>query len=230
MSNKQNINYFKRNDLMEYIGIGFMGVALPLFIFAYGITWIISCAMLPIGVILFIIGVSIRSSDKDIISSLKRKTEGVVIPYDNLGINERRINRRLPIEILEDFEYENGVMLKKSKKGIVYTSKYTKTALYLLTDALYISTKTVSLISDEAKDRRLEIPYASVEEVRLDRNEKSISFDKKVFNVVEERLVIRHSGGYKLSVPIHVDVKAKAVVEKIQRQIEIYKKNSDNIH
>ena len=225
MSNKQNVNYFKMNDLMEYIGIGFMAVALPLFIFAYGILWIVSCAMLPIGVILFIIGVSIRSSEKDIISSLKRKTEGVVIPFDNLGINERRINRKLPYEVIGDYEYENGLMYKKSKNGIV-SSKYTKTALYLLTDALYISTKTVSLISDEAKGRKFEIPYASIEEVRLDKDEKTVTFDKKVFNVIEQRLVIRHGGGYKFSVPIHVDVNARAVVEKINKQIEIYKKNA----
>ena len=225
MSNKQNINYFKMNDIIEYIGIGLMAISLPLFIFAYGIMWILSCGMLPLGVILFIIGVSIRSSERDIMNSLKRKTEGVVIPLDNLGINERRINRKLPIEVIEDYEYEGGLMYKKSKRGII-SSKYTKTALYLLTDALYISTKTVSLISDEAKSKKFEIPYASIEEVRLDRDEKSVTFDKKVFNVVEERLVVRHGGGYKFSVPIHVDIRAKGVVEKIQKQIEIYKKNA----
>ena len=228
MSNKQNINYFKMNDLMEYIGIGLMGVSLPLFIFAYGILWLLSCLMLPLGVILFIIGVSIRSNDKDILSTVKRRTDGVVIPLDNLGINERRINRKLPIEILEDFEYEGGVMLKKSKKGIIYSSKYTKTALYILTDALYISTKSISLISDEAKEKKFEIPYASIEEVRLDKNQKSLSFGKKMFDVVEERLVVRYNGGYKFSVPIHADVKATATVEKINRAIEEYKKSENS--
>ena len=224
MSNKQNVNYFKMNDLIEYIGIGLMAVFLPIFIFAYGFIWALSCVMLPLGVILFIIGVSIRSSERDILNSLKRKTEGVVIPLDNLGINERRINRRLSYDVLEDFEYENGLMYKKGKRGII-SSKYTKTALYLLTDAIYVSTKTVSLISDEAKAKKLEIPYSSIEEVRLDKDEKVVTFGKKLFNVVEQRLVIRHGGGYKFSVPIHVDIRAKSVLEKIQKQIEIYKKS-----
>ena len=124
MSNKQNINYFKMNDLMSYIGIGLMAIGLPIFIFAYGIIWLISCIMLPLGVILFIIGVSIRSGEKDIMSSLKRKTEGVVIPFDSLGINERRINRKLPIEVLEDFEYESGLMYKKGKRGVYKNPPY----------------------------------------------------------------------------------------------------------
>jgi len=213
------------NDLMSYIGIGLMAIGLPIFIFAYGIIWLISCIMLPLGVILFIIGVSIRSGEKDIMSSLKRKTEGVVIPFDSLGINERRINRKLPIEVLEDFEYESGLMYKKGKRGTV-TSKYTKTAIYPLTDALYVSTKTVSLISDDAKSKKFEIPYDSIEDVRIDRDEKAVSFDKKVYNVVSERLVIRYGGGYKFSVPVHVDIRSKGIAERINKQIEIYRKNA----
>ena len=224
MSNKQNVNYFKMNDLMEYIGIGLMTISLPIFIFAYGYIWFLSCFMLPIGVVLFIIGVSIRSNEKDILNALKRKTDGVVIPYDNLGINERRINRKLQIEVLEDFEYESGLMYKRGKRGII-SSKYTKTAIYMLTDALYISTKTVSLISDEAKSKKFEISYDTIEEVRIDKDEKSVTFDKKVFKVVEERLVIRHGGGYKFSVPIHADIRAEGVADRINKQMEIYKKN-----
>ena len=225
MSNKQNINYFKTSNLMEYIGIGCMAVSLVFFIFGSGIMWMLSCGVLPLGAVIFVVSVSIRSNEKDIYSSIKKKTESMELSVDKLGVNERRIVKRRAPEILEDFEYDDGVMLRKSKMGGVITSKYTKTGLYLLTDALIIKTRTVSLIDDEVKNKKLEIPYDSIEEVRLDKEERPIVFGKNTIDSVSERLVLKYGGGYKFSCPIHVDVKATATVDNINRAIEEYKKS-----
>ncbi len=225
MSNKQNINYFKMSNLMEYIGIGCMAVSLIFFIFGSGIMWILSCGVLPLGAVLFVVAVSIRSNEKDIYTSIKKKTESMELSVDKLGVNERRVVRRRAPEILEDFEYEDGLMVRKSKMGGVITSKYTKTGLYLLTDALMVITRTVSLIDDEVKNKKFEIPYDSIEEIRLDKEERPISFGKNSISSVSERLTVRYGGGYKFSCPIHVDVKAESTVEKINRAIEEYKRS-----
>lgn len=225
MSNKQNINYFKMNNLLEYVGIGCMAVSLPFFLFGYGFMWALSCGLLPLGAVLFVVAVSIRSSEKDIYSSIKKKTESMELSVDKLGVNERRIVKRRSPEILEDFEYEDGVMIKKSKMGGIITSKYTKTGLYLLTDALMVITRTVSLIDDEVKSKKFEISYDSIEEVRLDKEEKPIVFGKNTVDSVSERLTVKYGGGYKFSCPIHVDVKASQTVDKINRAIEEHKKS-----
>ena len=72
MNIKHNINYFKMSDLLTYISIGLMAVGLPLFIFAYGFLYIMSIIMLPFGAVGFIIGVSIRSSEKDLDLTIKK--------------------------------------------------------------------------------------------------------------------------------------------------------------
>jgi len=225
MSNKQNINYFKMSNLMEYIGIGCMAVSLPFFIFGNGLMWALSCGLLPLGAVLFVVAVSIRSSEKDIYSSIKKKTESMELSVDKLGINERRIVKRRPPEIIEDFEYESGIMLRKSRMGGVITSKYTKTGLYLLTDALMVITRTVSLIDDEVKNKKFEISYDSIEDVILEKEEKPIIFGKNSIDTVSERLTVKYGGGYRFSCPIHVDVKAEATVDKIKRAIEEHKKS-----
>ena len=128
MNNKLNTNYFTKTDLLLNIGIALTFIGLAFFIFGNMISFVLyvmSWVILPVGVVLFIIGASKRSTDKDIEDTIKNKLQTMDYSPFNLGVNERRIvSSRNPI-ICEDFEYENGLYLKTSKKGIIFSSKYT---------------------------------------------------------------------------------------------------------
>ncbi len=225
MNKKLNTNYFTKTDLLMNIGLALTFIGLALFIFGRSITfvlYVISWGMLPIGVVLFIIGASRRSTDKDIEDCIKSKLQTMDYSPFNLGVNERRIVKNREPIIIEDYEYDNGLHLKKSKKGIIFSSKYTKTVLYLLTDALMVITRSISVVSDEEKNKKFEIPYSSISEVKIAREEKDISYLEKSFHTVSEKFVIRYGGGYKFAVPVHVDVNSKSVVDKINRAMSEY--------
>lgn len=229
MNKKLNTNYFTKTDLLLNIGTGMsiIGAIFLLFgnmisFYLYALSWVV----LPVGVVLFIIGASRRSTDKDIEDCIKYKLQSMDLSPFNLGVNERRIVKgREPI-IIENYEYENGLHLKISKKGIIFSSKYTKTAIFMLTDALMVITRSVSVVSDEEKNKKFEIPYSAISEVKIVREEKDIDYVDKKFHTVSEKLVIRYNGGYKFATPVHVDINSGDTAKIINKVIAEYKESN----
>ena len=231
MNKKLNTNYFTKTDLLLNIGTGLSAVGVIVLLFGNMISFYLYMAswiMLPVGVVLFIIGASRRSTDKDIEDCISYKLQTMDLSPFNLGVNERRIVKgREPI-IVENYEYENGLHLKMSKKGIIFSSKYTKTAIFMLTDALMVISRSVSVISDEVKDKKFEIPYSAIGEVKIVREEKDIDYAEKKFHTVAERLVIRYNGGYRFSTPVHVDINSGDTAKLINKIIAEYKESNAN--
>jgi len=221
MNRKQNENYFKKNDIILYVG------AVMLVIGAILLTvgkrrWIAPCCtLMAIGVVVFIIGTTVRSNTKEIMDILQKKMEGMDMSYDTLGVPERRVLRDIKPEIIENYEYDETVMLRREKNGTV-SSKYTKAAIYTLTDAFVIRARTVSLVSDDTRNKKVEIPFDSISDISVVREEKKLTYNKKDFNITTDHLIIKYGNGYKIALPMHVDIKSKELAERLNKTVNAY--------
>ena len=115
-------------------------------------------------------------------------------------------------------------MLKHSKNGSLRSSEYTKAIIYTLTDALYIHSKTVSVVSGEVKEATVEIPLLSITRFEIDSEEKTLAFMKKSFHVRDFRLFIEYSNGLSLSLPIVNSISSDKLVERVTRRIDEIKR------
>ena len=229
MNYKNNIGYFAKSDDMRTTGLGLLigGFAALCLGFATSyILYIIGGPLIIIGAILYVIGAAGRSSDEDIKSCIARGCEGMEVDLSEDRAYNKRIMPKTEPEVLKDFEYREGLMLTRSKSNSLRSSEYTKTILYFLTDGLYIVTRTFSLVEDNVRNAALEIPFLATDKVEIVRETPTLHFGKKTFNTHYARLVIRYEDGKVLNVPIHDDITADQLAERITKMVTTAKKNA----
>ena len=222
MNIKQNINYFKRSGSTRIVGIALVILGFILFYFGWGwISYIIMTASIPAGAVLFIIGSSGRSDESVIDTCIEECTKGLEVELEANIKYKNRIQKHIPPETIEGYEYTEGSMLRYAKNGSLRSSDYTKAIIYTLTDAICISARTISVISDEAKSFFVEIPFSSIKTFEIQQIDKSLTFMKKSFSVRPFRLVIEYDGGICLSLPINNSINSDRLVERINKEIKI---------
>lgn len=217
---KSNVNYFKKNDTLKYAGIVLAALGLFLYFFGWSyISYIIATIVLPVGGVLFIIGSSGRASDSDIDEFIAKQTVGVEIDMENNPSIKKRLIKQLSAETAEGYEYYDGLMIRKAKDGSVRSSEYHKSVIYPLSDAIYVSTRKLSLVDEEKLDKTYEIAYADIKNVEIYREDKKVSFGKNTFKISVAHLVIRYGQDDELSLPIHDNASADSFVERLNRII-----------
>ena len=229
MNYKNNIGYFAKSDDMRTTGLGLLigGFAALCLGFATSyILYIIGGPLIIVGAVLYVIGAAGRSSDEDIKSCIARGCEGMEVDLSEDRAYNKRIMPKTEPEVLKDFEYREGLMLTRSKSNSLRSSEYTKTILYFLTDGLYIVTRTFSLVEDNVRNAALEIPFLVTDTVEIVRETPTLHFGKKTFNTHYARLVIRYEDGKVLNVPIHDDITADQLAERIMKMVTTAKKNA----
>ena len=228
MNIKNNINYFKKSDLLKYIGIGMIVIGGICFFLDFLRFWsyIIPMVFIPTGAVLFIIGSSARSNDNDIELCIERLTDGLDARLENNVKYKRRIFANTHPMIAEGFEYKKGLMFKRAKKdNSLRTSEYTKAVIYVLTDGLHITMRTVSLISDDVINDVYEILYDDIIKLEIKKEQNDFTFNQKVFSAKMTTLLIECKDNFIISIPIHDDMKAIQFVEKTNKIISEYKKS-----
>ena len=221
MNKRHNENYFKKNDIILFIGAAMLiigGILLTV-----GKRWWVApcCILMAIGMVIFIIGTTVRSSEKEMRALLSKKLEGMDISFDTLGVPERRVVRDIKPIVIENYEYDETVMLRKTKNETI-SSRYTKSLIFILTDGFIVRTRSVSLISEEDRNKKIEIPFNSINELSVIREDKKLNFNKKEYNITTDRLLIRYGNGYKLLLPMHVDIKSKELEVRLKKIINEY--------
>ncbi|MBO5939332.1 MAG: hypothetical protein J6Q82_07565 [Clostridia bacterium] len=217
MNYKHNINYFKSGD-----GIKILGAALAIvgaFVFYFGwsyISYILSCIAIPAGLFLFFWSTGRRSNDQDIEEAIEEICSNVKIDWvENKKLSSRRKKSFDPM-VVRGYEYEEGVLLKKTKKGSLCSSRYTVAEIAVLEDALYLTTKRFSLIADECEDQTLEIPFSEIRSIELKEEEKRFPYQKTFLRVTDHRLVVRYGDDNLLSFPVNHDLSVEHFVERLQ--------------
>ena len=176
-------------------------------------------ASVPVGVVLFIIGSSGRSDEGTIDTCIETATEGIEVDLCAETKYKNRFQKHIAPEVIEGYEYREGVMLRYSKSGSLRSSEYTKAIIYTLSDAIYINARTVSVVSEEVRELSAEIPFVSIDRFEIVSDEKRLEFMKKTFSTRAFRLLIEYGDGQSLSLPITSSINSDKLVERIAKQI-----------
>ena len=216
MDFKQNINYFKSNDVIKIVGICLCLFTVALYFFGWGfISYILMCLSLPTGAVLFIIGSGRRSSDSDIDEYVEKLGKGVEIDLIENNDFAKKLNKAFSPMIFEGYEYDDGLMFTKSKVNSVRSSKYTRAVLYVLGDAIHIVKRSFSLVSDEVENLTIEIPFTDIDSISLSHEAKTVTFEKKIFDVRFVRLNVTSNGEVAASLPASDDINTERIIEKM---------------
>ncbi len=230
MNIKHNINYFKKNENLKFIGGTLLILGLFFLWFGPAIDlWFISYAVSPpvivVGFVMFLIGSSGRSSEADLDDCIKRGTEGLEVYFDDDIHYGKRLLKHIAPSYIEGYEFHDGVMIKKGKNSSLRSSEYTKALIYIMSDRLYINRKTVCLVSDELKKDTTEILYDDIKNVEIVKIEENIIFEKKTFKTKSFRFTVNYGDGLVFSAPIFDNMDSVHLVETINRTITEYKKS-----
>ena len=87
-------------------------------------------------------------------------------------------------------------------------------------------TRTFSLVEDNTRDATLEIPFLSMDKVEIVRETPTLHFGKKTFNAHYARLIIQYEDGKVLNIPIHDDITADQLAQRLTKMIETAKKTA----
>ena len=223
MDFKDYINYFKKNENMKFIGgailiEGFISIWLRL-----GFLWLLSVMLIPAGFVMFIIGSGGRASEADIDNYISRGMDKLEVDLSEDKHYRRRILEHIPAREVEGYLYDEGVMLKKAKNSSIRSSIYTKAIFYTLSDELYITRRTISIVSTEKENETVEIPYDTLTSVEIIRQRGTKKDGKKAFLVKETFIKISYGEGESFVTPIHDDITADEFANQILKQVKAYK-------
>ncbi len=221
---KANINYYTKWDGARNLGlgmliVGFACVWLPMGFFAY----LIGFVGLFVGLGLFFFGSAGSSTEEEIKAEIKRNCEG--IEFGEIE-NDHHFYHRVPGNVEEfefkgyDFNEQN--LIKRMKNGSYGSSAYMYAKMILLTDALYIKTRSFSLIEDGGKNETLELFVADIQSVEV-RREKLLRPLKNGKNAELKlcHIVITYGEGKQLLLPRNDDIYADEFVNKLKKQYGI---------
>ena len=215
---KSNANYFGQKEWIKYTGFGLLIVGAALFLWGWSyISYLLSVAMIPAGLAILLIE-SIRcSNDNDITEYIQNHLAAVEIDeVENKEFKQRRLKSPEP-EICEGYEYREGVMLKKGKKGPVHSSEYTKAIVYPMKDGICVSRHTISLIATEEIREITEIPYEELHNLEVIKEDLRLTFEKNTFPVHSTRLNVEYGEGKCRSRPCTANVQTEDFVTRVKR-------------
>lgn len=195
---KHFINYFRRPDSIATTGMGLLVAGIILFFLGWWFFWIffyIGIPLLPVGFALYIYGSSGCADENELKKIIKQNTDALSFADVKESPDYRkRLPRNPTEEDLGGYVYADGVLMKKAKSGAIVSSEYLAGKMLLLDDALLIRTRSFSFIADELRENEMEIPFASIESVEMERESKSFTIGKKEVTVKLCSLVITHEG------------------------------------
>ena len=225
MNLKYNINYFKKSDLPKFLGICMLAIGFICLWLGHGyFSWIIMSVFLPVGLVLFIYGSSGKASDADIDGCIEMKSMDMEVDLSSDIHYNRRILKGVEPIVAEGYEYRPGLMLTKAKNGSLRSSEYRRTIVYILSDSLYITTRLISLVTEDVTNEIVEIPYTDIEKVQLKTEESTLTFGKNSFRAKITVMSVERKNGETFECPISDDITSENEVAKLNGVISEYKK------
>lgn len=208
-TNKKMINYFKRWEGMNTLGVGLLGVGfLLLWVGMSYFTYILSVISMLLGVVAFLYGNLGRGNATQIDDSIKQHWDSIRFPeLEETPALRKRTPKEPEVLDFEGYEMEEGLYFKKLKDASVISSQYTCIRMVLLSDALYVKKHTFSFVSDEKDTQILDIPFASIQSFEVLRNTLNVGHDeKKRFSVKTCHICIHYGDGQQLLLPKKDDI------------------------
>ena len=217
MNYKQNLHYFKDGDGIKILGMTLTIAGGLVFYFGWSyISYVLSCIAIPAGLVLFFWSTGRRSSDKDIEDAVAERIKGIGVDWESDKRLSTRRRKGFEPMIVQGYEYDEGLLLKKAKDGSLRSTRYAVAELSVLENALYLSTREFSLIEDVCEEQAIEIPFSDLREISLAEEEKRLPYGKTAVRVTDYRLNVQCMNGKILSFPVSNDLSVELFVERLQ--------------
>lgn len=215
----KKVNYFKQNGTATVVGIALLILGGVLLIWGWGyLSYIMMSVSIVAGLGCLLWGTLTRANEKDMDSELVVLLRELdVNPERDLKAGSRLITGLSP-EVLEGYEYRQGVMLRKDKNSKLRSSQYTRAIFYPQEQKLAVRYRMVSLISGQRVEKAVEIPYEAIDSIELRHEARQLTFAKQSFSVDAVTLELKW-GTQRLCVPAQSNIRTEEFVEKLQRQI-----------
>ena len=224
----QNERYFTTSEWMKILGAALVILAVAIFFWGRGyVAYLLMCAAAPVGVVLFFVAGSRRANDADLDRFIELATEGIEVALEEDRVYAKRLDKSFAPIYVGGYIYEGDVLLAKAKNGMIRSTAYEKSVLYTLTDALYISARRISLISDKQENTTYEIPFAELEKMEILAKDHILVCENKDYHVKETNLLICKTDGSAISLPIKDDLVLEEFIERILRNVKKQKANNE---
>lgn len=218
MDIKHNKNYFKFNDSLKIIGGVLLVVGLLLLWLGWSyISWILMLIFTPTGLAIFLYASIVRSNDADIMEDIEKALEDMDISIENSPHYNKRAKYQDPYTI-NGFEYDGDLLFQKARDGSVFSTKYTRSAIHILSDRLYVFSKTVSPVSDESENNVYDIPFDEIAKCEISAITKKVTYKKSYFLAKQTTLDITLNDRV-VKLPIHNDVNSEEFIKKLNKTI-----------
>ncbi len=225
--------YFRQRDILRPLGGAFLVIGLLWLYFGWGLVgYIISCTIVPLGLIFFIVGGSRLITDNDLDEQIKRALEGYDKPLTDLPHFDRAVlTQPAPIEVRAYCFDERAAYFKKNKSGTAVSDLLTGAHFFFTRDSLLIATRTVGLTS-VAEDGGLQavdfadtFPFAALAGATLDEHTNTVKLTAsgKMLTVKWCELVITSknedgTAAEALRIPVPNDMDMANLCEDINRR------------
>lgn len=219
-----SINYFVKTNTLKFVGAGLLiGGLLAFWIIGFGIIgYLIPAVCVPTGFVLFLIGSSGKTNDADIDSVITQKMSGLVIEIEHEKHYQLKLLKHLKEVTIEGYRFYDGVMIKKLKDSSLRTPDFTRSIVKILKDSLYIVSRDISLIKDDAVvNSTYEIPYEDIKLVEIEREQKRVVFNNNTYMTKPCYLHIVF-GENEIRLPIVDAITSDDLVDNIKRQMGLY--------
>ena len=226
---KNSINYFLKTDTLKFVGGGILIAGLFALWIGWGwIGYILAFIGTPTGLVLFFIGSGGRVTDADMDGHITSKMAGLEIDIDQNRSYHLKLLKHLKEITIEGYRYHDEVMIKKLKSGEIRTSEFTRSKIRILSDRLYIINREISLIyDDQVTDNLYELTYDSIKSLEIDRQQKTMTFNKNSYVIKPCYLKITTLTDT-ISLPCANALTSDELINTINKQIKLYREKSEN--
>lgn len=225
--------YFRQRDILRPLGGGFLVIGLLWLYFGWGlIGYIVSCTIVPLGLIFFIVGGSRLITDNDIDEQIKHALVGYDKPLTDLPHFDRAVLAQpAPVEVRAYSFGPEAHYYKKNKGGTPVSDILTGTHFFFTRDTLLVATRTVCLAGGteadglEHRDFADTFPLSSLVEARLDEHADTVKLTSTGKNLTvkwcELVLTAKDESGTAaeaLRIPVPNDMDMATLCEDINRR------------
>ena len=219
--NKRHERYFRKTENLKNIGITMLAIGGVIFFVGRGVVLYFNLVgVLPLGFVIFLMGTVGRSTDMEINSVIKIKTDGMEIDLQNNERVAKSLIRAIePLTVL-GYEYRDGLPIKKAKNNELRTPEYCQAILYPLADCLYVVRVRIDLLTEREQKDVLEIPYERITNLFLNTETVDVSMGKKIYAIKASHLTIETEDGEGLRFPMRESALIDNFVNDVMRHMD----------
>ncbi len=174
--------YFRQRDILRPLGGAFLIIGLLWLYFGWGLVgYIVSCTIVPLGLIFFIVGGSRLISDNDLAEQITHAMEDYDKSITDLPHFDRAVlPQPAPVECRAYSFGTEASYFKKNKSGSPVSDILTGAHFFFTRDSLLIAARTVCLATSaeidglEHRDFSDTLPFSALIEAKLDEHTDSV--------------------------------------------------------